>query len=127
MKSVGCKSAIILLLFSAALCATNPVLSQTRQFQFEQFPAKMYRGPIHVPKWLHKEKDGEWTYSGWKAAAPPIVSFAGEYDLAAISCGTECRYYELTDLRTGVDVRSISLFCSTAARTCPLPAMANPI
>jgi hypothetical protein len=110
MKWARTKAVLTCFLSSAALCPMNPAWSQTRQFQFEQFSVNVYQGRIHIPKWLHKENDGEWSYSNWKPALPPSVTFAGEYDLAGISCGTECRYYELTNLRTGADVPGISMF-----------------
>jgi hypothetical protein len=91
-------------------CANPPAWSQTRQFQFEQYPVKVYQGPIKIPKWLHKEKDGEWVYETWKPASRPKVTYAGEYDLDGLSCGTDCRFYELSNLRTGVEIPAISMF-----------------
>jgi hypothetical protein len=109
MKLLSRKS-IQLLLLVAGLCAGTPSWCQTRQFQFEQYPVEVYKGRIHTPKWLHKNEDGEWENELEKPAQPPQVNFAGEYDLDALSCGTGCRYYELTNLRTGVDLREISMF-----------------
>ena len=93
-----------------ATLALNAAWGQTRQFQFEAFPAEVYHGRIHVPKWLHKLKDGEWVYISGTAASRPEVTFAGEYDLEGRTCGTQCRYYGMTDLRTGVDVPAIGMF-----------------
>jgi hypothetical protein len=91
-------------------CANPPSWSQTRQFQFEQYPAKVYKGPIKIPKWLHQEDDGEWVYETARSASPPEVTYAGEYELDALSCGTGCRFYELANLRTGVEIPAIGMF-----------------
>lgn len=110
MKSLFSNAIQLLLVLGVVLSAGPACWSQKRQFQFEQFPVKVYKGHIHIPKWLHKEKDGEWTYFTEKPAFPPHVSFAGEYDLDAVSCGTGCRFYELTNLRTGVEIPAIAMF-----------------
>lgn len=39
-----------------------------------------------------------------------MVNFAGEYYLVAHSCGTGCRYYTLSNLRTGGEVDEVSMF-----------------
>lgn len=110
MKRLPTRMLRLVLALGSAFCATSPALSQTRQFQFEQFPTEVYKGPIRIPKWLHKDRDGGWTGPSWKAAMAPTVTFAGEYDLDGVSCGAECRFYQLTDLRTGAEVRAISMF-----------------
>ena len=117
MKSLFQKPNKIILLLCAVSYACPPSWSQTRQFQFEQFPVEVYKGNIRIPKWLHMEKDGEWTYITSRSASPPEGTFAGEYDLDGLTCGTECHFYEMTSLRTGVDVREISIFDSAE----PLP------
>ena len=38
------------------------------------------------------------------------MNFAGEYYLAAHSCGTCCRYYTLNNLRTDGDVTKVRMF-----------------
>jgi hypothetical protein len=85
-------------------------LAQARQFQFEQFPVKVYQGPIKIPDGLHKDEDGQWRNDDGKPAAASEVGFAGEYYLPAHSCGTGCRYFDLVSLRTGVSVPAISMF-----------------
>lgn len=77
---------------------------------------KVYKGQIHIPKWLHKEKDGEWLYFTGRSAFPPHLSYAGEYDLDGLTCGTWCRFYELTNLRTGVEILAIHMFDCTEER-----------
>jgi hypothetical protein len=104
------KTIQFLLIIGVFSCANPPAWSKARQFQFEQFPVKVYKGPIHIPKWLHKETDGEWVYETGKTASPPEVTFAGEYELDGLSCGTGCRYYELANLRTGIENPEIGMF-----------------
>jgi hypothetical protein len=110
MKSRFRKSIQLLLVLIAVLCAGPASWCQSRQFQFEQFPVQVYKGHIHIPKWLHKEKDGVWMNDSDKPAFAPHISFAGEYDLDVISCGTSCRFYALTNLRTGIEIPEISMF-----------------
>lgn len=114
------KIAQILLPFGFVLCACIPGWSQTRQFQFEQYPAKVYEGPIKVPARLHKDKDG-WKDEDGRGIALPSVGFAGEYYLPVQSCGTGCRFYSLVNLRTGVGIPEISMFDSGD----PLPRTKN--
>jgi hypothetical protein len=110
MKSPARKLTSILLVFCAVLCVKLPARSQIRQFQFEQFPVKVYKGPIRIPKGLHEVEDGVWRDALEKGVAPPVVTFAGEYYLAGHSCGAGCRYYELANLRTGAEIQSIRRF-----------------
>jgi hypothetical protein len=78
--------------------------------QFGQFSIRVYEGPIKIPESLHKGSDGEWLDELDKWVSPPRVNFAGEYYLAAHSCGAGCRYYRLTNLRTGSEIKQISMF-----------------
>lgn len=110
MKWMSCKTALAISAICVVLCAAKPGWSQARQYQFEQFPVKVYKGPIRIPKWVHKEKDGEWAYFTDRSAFPPHVSFAGEYDLDGITCGTGCHFYKMTNLYTGVNIPEIDMF-----------------
>ncbi|MDR3792480.1 MAG: hypothetical protein P4L03_03775 [Terracidiphilus sp.] len=102
-----CAMAVLL---CASLVAQQGGGVREKRFRFEQYPAKIYRGLLATPGWLHHGSDGEWTDEVGKPAFAPEVTFAGEYLLTARSCGTECRYYKLTNLRTGKDVEQISRF-----------------
>jgi len=82
----------------------------SRKFQFEQFPVEVYKGPIRIPPGLHKDDESAWRDALGKWVAPPEVTFAGEYYLAAHSCGTFCRYYELFNLRTGEESSQVDQF-----------------
>jgi hypothetical protein len=90
----------------------NPLRAQKdrRAFQFNQFPVDVYRGHIKMPREFHKDQDGLWVDESGKPATAPRVDFAGEYFLAAHSCGTCCRYYTLNNLRTGGEIGQINMF-----------------
>jgi hypothetical protein len=104
------KTLLLLLLIGIVSCANPNAWSQARQFQFEQYPVKVYKGPIKIPTGLHKDNVGSWLDADDREVAPPDVGFAGEYYLPVQSCGTGCRYYLLVNLRTGVSIPEISMF-----------------
>jgi hypothetical protein len=83
-----------------------------RQFQFGQFPAKIYKGPLKVPSGLKRNMSGGLSDQYDRSFPPLAVGFAGEYYLPVISCGTGCRGYELVNLRTGVEIPKIAMFDS---------------
>jgi hypothetical protein len=78
--------------------------------QFSQYQADVYRGHTKSPREFHKAKDGLWWDEAGKPAFAPRVNFAGEYYLAAHSCGTCCRYYTLINLRTGAEINQVGMF-----------------
>lgn len=106
------KSAFHALLSTALLfgIATNCRAQERATTHFNQFPAEIYHGHHKIPREFHKDKDGLWRDEFGKPASQPRVNFAGEYFLAAHSCGTCCRYYTLSDLRTGHEVDQVSMF-----------------
>ena len=106
------KSAHCALLSFVAFCFFQPCVAQKNvdAVQYGQFPVKIYEGPIRIPTYVSKVSDGEWRDENYKLVEPPEVNFAGEYYLSAHSCGTSCRYYQLTNLRTGSEVDQISMF-----------------
>jgi hypothetical protein len=110
MKSPVGTGIPILLFFCAVLFLPCASWSQKRQFQFEQFPAVVYQGPVHIPTGLHKDEKGAWRDALEKWVDEPEVTFAGEYYLAGHSCGTFCRDYQLFDLRTGKDIQGVDRF-----------------
>lgn len=79
-------------------------------FSFEQFHVTTYKGPLKIPGDVHKTSVGVWRDDVGKLVEDPRVNFAGEYDLAAHSCGTCCRYYTLNDLASGRKYKDISMF-----------------
>jgi hypothetical protein len=78
--------------------------------QFNHFPVDLYHGHNKIPREFHKDTDGLWLDESGKPASAPRVNFAGEYYLAAHSCGTCCRYYTLNNLRTGGEIGQVSMF-----------------
>lgn len=97
---------VALLLASACLCGAQ----ERGAITFDQFPVEIYRGDVKIPREFHRSSDGLWQDESGKPASRPRVNFAGEYYLAAHSCGTCCRYYTLSNLRTGGEVSGISMF-----------------
>ena len=71
-----------------------------------------------MPGDVHKDSKGAWRDDSDKLVEDPEVNFAGDYYLAAHSCGTSCRYYTLDNLRSGREVKSVSMFDAAE----PLPA-----
>jgi hypothetical protein len=112
MKSLFQKSIPLLLVFGVVLCAGPASWSQKRQFQFEQFPVKVYQGPIKIPAGLHIGERGDWRDEDDHLVVPtgPKINFAGEYYLYELGCGTSCSVYELANLKTGANVPDISMF-----------------
>ncbi len=78
--------------------------------QFNQFPVGVYHGHNKIPREFRRDTDGLWIDDSGKPAITPRVNFAGEYFLAAHSCGTCCRSYTLSNLRTGGEIRRVSMF-----------------
>ncbi len=106
--SSGIAGAVLLVVvFDTALATTQ---TPARKFQFEQYSTPIYKGPIRIPPGLHKDDEGTWRDALNKWVAPPEVTYAGKYYLAAHSCGTFCRFYELFDLRTGKNIRQVAQF-----------------
>jgi hypothetical protein len=93
------------------VCLT-PLTAQkdSQVFQFSQFPIDVYLGHLKIPREFHKDRDGSWVDESGKGFFAPRVNFAGEYYLTAHSCGTCCRYYTLSNLRTGAEIDQIRMF-----------------
>jgi len=98
---------IIILLTFFCVAASLPVRKAPR---FEDYAVQVYSGRIHRPKWISHEGSGEWRDKLDKLVGSPEVNFAGKYFVAAHSCGTECRYYTMTDLSTGRELAILSDF-----------------
>ncbi|MFZ1085202.1 MAG: hypothetical protein WAN35_09580 [Terracidiphilus sp.] len=116
MKSLFSNAIQLLLVLGVVLSAGPACWSQKRQFQFEQFPVNVYQGPIKIPQGLQKGDDGIWRDDLGKWVADLEVTYAGEYYLAGHSCGALCRYYQLVNLRTGVDMPEINMFACAEPR-----------
>ena len=103
------------LTFVAALIACLPAIpclaqKTPPQFHYEQFPAAVYHGKLRTPPYLRKTAEGWEEADTGRAASAPRVTFAGEYLLSAYTCGTCCRFYMMTNMRTGYRVRSVGMF-----------------
>ena len=96
--------------------------AQTVRTRFEDYRTKVYRGVKHSPKWIHRaENDCPRDELGKCISDEPRINFAGKYFVSVHSCGTGCRYFRLTDLSTGRELRSLRIFDSTE----PLPKTAD--
>ncbi|WP_224005267.1 hypothetical protein [Paraburkholderia tropica] len=82
--------------------------------KFSDYPSVVYTGRLHIPSYYVKS-DGIWRDDMGKAVSPPRVNFAGKYYIGLHSCGTECRYYTLSDLDTGNDSKALDMFSSDGA------------
>ena len=97
---------VILLVCLKSLAAQG----DDRELEFDQFRVDVYHGGPKIPREFHKDRDGLWVDESGKPASAPHVNFAGEYFLAAHSCGTCCRYYTQNDLRKGGEIGQVSMF-----------------
>ena len=85
---------------------------------FQTYPATPDPSAYRAPTWAHKEEEeaGPWRDEFGKLVETPQVNFAGHYYLAVHSCGASCRYYSLTDLRTGRELPVPDQFQSTESK-----------
>lgn len=110
MKTLGSGFVILLSCFLS-------VAAQDARPRFDDYKVSHYQGRVHVPKWIQRSSSGEWRDDAGKLVDPPEVNFAGKYYIGAHSCGTGCRYYTMTDLSSGRELKALFPF-STAE---PLP------
>src|SRR5215813_1509046 len=87
-----------------------PPLGFQASARFEDYEVPVYRGTIHRPKWIRHVRGDEWRDKLDKLVEPPEVIFAGKYFVSDHSCGTECRYYTMTDLSSGQDLKLLNEF-----------------
>jgi hypothetical protein len=78
--------------------------------RFEDYPVAIFTGAIHQPKWVRRVGDDEWRDEVNKLVEAPVVNFAGKYFVAVHSCGTSCRYYTMTDLSSGRELKLLKDF-----------------
>jgi len=96
----------ILLMFSTLTLRLTAQSSPT----FDDYKVAVYTGAMHWPKWIRRVGDDEWRDELDKLVEPPVVNFAGRYFVAVHSCGTGCRYYTMTDLSSGRELRLLKNF-----------------
>jgi hypothetical protein len=99
------------LLLATVCFATAYATETTVAPKFSDFPAGVYGGKLHIPSYYVKSDD-MWRDDMGKTVAPPKVNFAGKYYIGVHSCGTECRYYTMSDLTTGNDSKALDMFSS---------------
>ncbi len=87
-----------------------PSLAAQNLSRFEDYETSVYAGTIHRPKWIRHVSGDEWRDNIGKLVAPPEVNFAGKYFVAVHSCGTGCRYYTMTDLSSGRELKLLNDF-----------------
>jgi len=80
--------------------------------RFEDFVIPKYSGPIAIPKGTKRVSANEWRNDMGKLVEPPVINFAGKYNITLNSCGTGCRYYTLTDLSTGKSLPTLNVFAA---------------
>jgi hypothetical protein len=85
--------------------------------KFSNYLANIYFGKLHGPAGVRQSKDGTWRNSAGKLVDPISINFAGKYYVALNSCGTSCRYYTITDLSVGKELKVFDQF--TAAEPAP--------
>ncbi len=106
MKTSG---AVFVILFFCFLS----IAAQDARPRFEYYKVSRYQGRVHLPKWIQRSSSGEWRDDAGKLEDPPEVNFAGRYYIGVHSCGTGCRYYTMTDLSSGRELKALFPF-STA-------------
>ena len=83
--------------------------------KFSDYPTTIYSGSLRIPSY-YVNSDGMWRDDMGKTVAPPKVNLAGKYYVGLHSCGTECRYYTLSDLTTGIDSKALDIFSSDGVK-----------
>ena len=94
----------------AILLAFLALLSAQSSPNFEDYKVDIYTGTMHWPKWIRRVGTDEWRDELDKLVAAPEVNFAGKYFVSVHSCGTGCRYYTMTDLSSGRELKLLKDF-----------------
>jgi hypothetical protein len=106
------KKLIFFALFSV-LVGANATDAYSEQPSFEKYAVSVFTGEILTPTDFKVDKNGIWRDSVGKMIEEPHVNFSGKYFLSKHSCGTECRYYLLSDLTTGKHISDLDMFANT--------------
>src|SRR5437763_8013908 len=101
----------ILLLISLICIVPGATFAQQALPRFEDYKAPVYRASAHPPKWI-RHNGNEWRDNLGKLVESPQINFAGKYFIAVHSCGTGCRYFTLTDLSSGRDLKVLDIFAT---------------
>jgi len=92
---------------------TISTFSQNKKPSFDDYPAKLYTGKIHRPTWMRIVNAGEWRDERNKLVESPSVNFAGRYHIAVHSLGTGARFYSITNLSSGRELKILDRFATT--------------
>ncbi|MFN0141437.1 MAG: hypothetical protein ACKVQW_15285 [Pyrinomonadaceae bacterium] len=103
-----------------SLSISGLIIAQNSPQKFTDYPAKIYKGNIHKPKWIRHVQGDEWRDELNKFVEPLEVNFAGKYYLAGHSLGTGVWYFTLTDLTTARELNILDNFATTEI---PVPRM----
>ena len=79
---------------------------------FADHPAAPYAGSLRIPSYYVRDTSGLWRDDMGKQVAPVEINFAGKYYIGLHSCGTDCRYFTLSDLSSGRDSKALDMFSS---------------
>jgi hypothetical protein len=93
------------------LASTTFAQSASSPPEFSDYSVQTYSGKLRIPSYYVKSGD-VWRDDMGKEVSPPKVNLAGRYYVGVHSCGTECRYFTLSDLTTGNDSKALDIFSS---------------
>jgi hypothetical protein len=86
---------------SLAVGFSNPSAAAESIPRFEQFPAKIYKGRTHLPKFQTRDKAFREYRTMIRERLTDGPSFAGEFSIVALGCGTDCVIVFVASNRTG--------------------------
>lgn len=78
---------------------------------FSAYATSIYHGPTRIPTSYRQSVEGWWDDMG-KQTSVPQINFAGRFYIGLHSCGASCRYFTLSDLKTGKDSGALEMFSS---------------
>jgi hypothetical protein len=97
-------------IFLLIICAVSISAQPKNLPRFEDYQTPLYKGKIHLPKWITHVSSDQWRDDLGKLSEPPEINFAGKYFVTIHSCGTGCGYYTMTDLSTGRELDLVNIF-----------------
>ena len=83
---------------------------------FSDYAVPIYTGRQTSPKGIKQVGPNEWRDMYGKLVEPPEINFSGKYSITLHSCGTECRYYQMTDMSNGKDIPALGMFSTMENR-----------
>jgi hypothetical protein len=100
-----------IILVGIILIASAKASTRIQIPQFEDYPVAIYTQRIHVPAYYVQHGD-VWRDNMGKQVEAPRINFAGKYYIGLHSCGAECRYFTLSDLKENRDSPALDMFSS---------------